>query len=178
MKKSCSFEDFLICGNPVNPKRIILFEKKWCFEKAVRCLNNFHQNLLVCSLGVPSNKCLNFIRKFEKKKAFYFGDMDPESIYTFLTFLFLKRRPSPKNKVKWTVKFGGLTLSDYKKYLKSKDNILIKLSNSEKDILEYIKDFKLQNLKRELQFLIRNNVKIEIEAINSYGFDNYLKDKV
>jgi len=172
------FEHFLVCGNITNPRKVILFEKFWYFGKVVASLGNFHQNLFICSLGMPSNKCLNFIKNFANKKIIYFGDLDPVSLYTYLMFLFLKRNPTPKNKIKLSVEFGGITISDYKKYLKNRKTILIKLSNSERILLEYIKRFKIRELEKELKFLEENNVKIEIEAINTYGFESYFKDKL
>jgi len=170
------YEDYLIYGNPANPVSIILFEKRLPFEKAVDAFKD-PTRLFICSLGVPSIKCLNYVRTLRNKKILYFGDLDPISFFTFLTFSYAKRKPAPKDKQKFNIKYAGVSLIDYKKYLSNK-NVLINISNSEKIVLSFIEKFKIPQLKHEIKFLKKTGKKIEIEALNLLNFEMYLKDKI
>jgi hypothetical protein len=156
-----NLEDYLIYGNPTTPNLVVLFEKRWVFEKAVDLFRNT-KKLFICSLGIPSNKCLNSIKKIKTKKVIYLGDLDPISFLTYLTFLHLKRKPTPKDKIKIRINFAGITLPDYKRYLSNKD-VLIKLPETEKIILDFVMKFKFNQLKQELKFIIERSLKLSLK---------------
>ncbi len=127
---------------------------------------------------MPSQSCINLFKKFDKNtKIAYFGDLDPISIYSYLTLLYLKRFPTPQDDVKFSVKYAGIKLCDYENFLKNK-NVKIKLCRIEEILLEYVKNFNLRSLKRELRFLSKNKVKIEMESLNLIDFESYLKKKI
>ena len=170
------YEDYLIYGNPANPVSIMLFEKRLLFEKVVGTFKD-PTRLFICSLGIPSTKCLNYIRTLRTKKILYFGDLDPVSFFTFLTFLYAKRKPAPKGKQEINIKYAGVSLMDYKKYLSDK-NVLIKISDLEKIVLNFIEKFKIPQLRHEIEFLKKTGKKIEIEALNLLNLEMYLKDKI
>ncbi len=169
-------EDYLVYGNPVKPDLIILFEKRCVFEKAIDIFKD-PTKLFVCSLGIPSTKCLKHIRTLRAKKILYFGDLDPISFFTFLTFLYAKRIPTPRDERRLNIKYTGVSLMDYNKYLFNK-NVLIKMSETEKLVLDFIKKFKIPQLKSEIEFLEKTGKKIEIEAIGLSRLEMYLKDKI
>ncbi len=179
LKESGEFNDYgdyLIYGNPANPVSIILFEKRLSFEKAVDTFKD-PTRLFICSLGSPSTKCLNYLKSLQTKKILYFGDLDPTSFFTFLTFLYGKRKLTLKDKQKFNIKYAGVSLADYKKYLSGK-NVLIKISDSEKKVLNFIEKFKTPQLKQELKFLKETGNKVEIEATYLFDFVKYLKNKI
>lgn len=121
--------------------------------------------------------CLYFIKTLHSKNILYFGDLDATSIFTYLTFKYLKREPKNTDKPKLHVKFAGISMEDYNKYLHDK-NCLIKISNQEQDVLGFIEDFKLLELKKELKFIKEKNAKVELEAMGLYGFEEYFKNKI
>ncbi len=170
-------QDYLVFGRMPKPKKIIVFEKYWAFERAIKILKNL-QDLFVCTLGIPSQSCINFFKKFNKDtKILYFGDLDPISIYSYLTLLYLKHFPAPKDKMKLSVKYAGIKLYDYKNFLKNK-NAEINLCKTEERLLEYIKSFNPSSLQREILFLSKNKVKIEMESLNLIDFESYFKSKI
>jgi len=127
-------------------------------------------------MGVPSVQCLSFVRKLQQK-THYIGDIDPIGIYVYLAFKHLKRRPKPTDKPKLNVSWLGLTAKDYKKYVEPKDATL-KLSNEEVIVSNYIKQFKLSELKDELKFLKTRKKKVEIESLSLVGFKQYIINKI
>ncbi len=175
--ESLPHSEYLVYGNPATPKYVILFEKEVVFEEALRTVGVPSDFILISSLGVPSEKCLRFIENMESKNIFYFGDMDTISFFIYLTLIYNNRSPSPKDKKKTNVKFCGITLHDCKKYLSNK-NVSIKLPDSELHILDFIKDFNIPELKNELEFLKEKDRKIEIDSLNLYGIEKYLKEKI
>jgi len=162
-------QSFLVHGDPT-AKIVLIFEKPWVFKHATEL---FDDQFLICTAGVPSKSCLDFIKKLGRKKFLYFGDLDPISIYIYLTLIYCKRKFSLRDKPKLTVKFCGLRFADFKKYLTKK--ALIKLDQNELAVLDFLKQFKLPNLKRELKFL-EGGFKVEMEALKNQ-IDKYLKIK-
>ncbi len=171
------YEDYLVYGNPVNPKAVIFFEKGVALEKAIMTVKNSSDFLFISGLGVPSEKCLNFIKKLKPKKFVYFGDMDSVSFFTYMAFLYCRREPTPNNKTKLRIEYGGITLYDYGKYLAGK-NAEIKISSEELAVLDFVKKFKFPQLEKELKFIEKKSVKVEMEAISLIGFEKYFRDKL
>ena len=200
--------DFLLYGNPGNPKLVAIFEKAWVFEAAIEAFRSqitsplptskLMDNLFICTRGIPSSACLKFIKTIKPKKLIYFGDLDPTSFFTFLALSHAKRNPKPKDKPKLKIKYVGVTLKDFQKYLSADEEYLIKIPEYEKVILNFVEKFKLPELKREIEFLKKKEKKVEIEGIcrcfkivrsrgNIYfkvqnrkmkNFENYLKAKL
>lgn len=147
-------QSFLVHGD-ITAKTVLIFEKVWVFEHAAEL---FDRRLLICTRGVPSESCLNFIKWLGYKNFIYFGDLDPISIYIYLTLIYCKRKFSQRDKPKLKIKFG-LKLADFRKYIKK---AAIKLNRNELALLAFLKQIK-PNLK-EIKFLERG-FKVEIEAL-------------
>jgi DNA topoisomerase VI subunit A len=168
-------DTFMVYGNQVDPKVIIIFEKRCIFEIMIPDMRHpidSARTLLISTFGVPSKKCLNFISKL-KAPTYYMGDLDPTSFYAYLTIKYLKRRVAPTDKVRFPIKFLGLTMED----IPAKPDISIKLQKYELEVLEYIKQFKTPELKKELDFLTKTSGKIEADGIYSVN-KAYLKNKI
>ena len=157
--------DFLLCGNSGNPKLVAIFEKAWVFEAAIKAVGSSHENLFICTRGIPSSACLKFLKTLKAKKRIYLGDLDPASFFTFLALSYAKRNPKPKDKPKLKIEYAGVTLKDFQKYLSADEEYLIKILEYEKVILNFVEKFKLPELKREIEFLKKREKKIEIEGI-------------
>lgn len=166
---------FYVFGNPISTK-IFLFEKFYIFYKfTIKQLLQPIKFYSICSVGFPSKSCLEYLRSFKNKQIFYFGDLDPESLYCYLTFVFGNRNFT-KSRRKFNIKFAGLTVEDYKKFL-IRENVLIKINPTEKRVLKLINKIKLKEIAEEIQFL-NKGYKVEIEAFSKVGFEKYFKLKI
>jgi len=188
-------EHYFLYGNPINPNLAVIFEKAWVFQIAVKAFGDPHKHLFVCTVGIPSLTCLKFIKTIKAKRLIYLGDLDPTSLYIFLTLSHAKRIPKPKDKPKLKIEYGGVTFEDQKHFYTGSP--LIKMDNAEKAVLDWIEKFRLPKLKQETEFLKRTGMKAEIEGIcqcwkivqgDGYiyckfqrekvkDFENYLKSK-
>ena len=153
-----------------------MFEKVSTFQRFISEYKDSGKFYSVCSVGVPSKSCLEHLRKFRDKRIFYFGDLDAESLWVYLTFVFGNRKFGKNSKIKFNVKFAGLTPNDYDKFL-SKKNVLIKIEPCEEKILEFISDIKISQLLDKIRFL-KKGYKVEIEALSLIGFDKYFESKI
>ncbi|MGC9310460.1 MAG: hypothetical protein ACP5E4_01915 [Candidatus Aenigmatarchaeota archaeon] len=163
-------EKYLIYGNPVNPRYVLVFEKESIFRLAVKEIDlNPEIALMLCSKGIPSERFLRDLKRLENKKIFYFGDLDPHSLYAYLALKYLRLKPDPRNVPKAHAKFCGITSCDHEKYGLSEVAIL--LSSGEKDILEFVEVFEAPELKKEIN-LLRAGYKFEIEGL-SHQFKYY-----
>ena len=153
--------------------KVLLFEKFWAFQSFVRGFKNAHNFYVMCSCGVPSRQCLNHLRKLKGKKILYFGDLDPTSIYTYLSFVFCKRRFKAGDRKLFDVKFAGLTFEDCKRFLSLRCRI--KLNNKEEIVLSFVKGIG-RGLKKELSFL-EKGYKVEMEALRP-KLEKYFKSKL
>ena len=111
--------EFLIYGNPVNPKIVVLFEKQAIFEKAIESVEYItkRNSLFICGYGIPSESCIKYVGSLKFKKILYFGDLDAASFYIYLVFKYCKQMPTQKDKIKLSVRYAGVTVDDYNKYL-------------------------------------------------------------
>lgn len=166
---------FYVFGNPKSNK-IFLFEKPHIFYKFIN--KQFIESMKfysICSIGLPSKSCLEHLKRFRNKQIFYFGDLDSESLWCYLTFVFGNRNLEKKSKIKFNIKFAGLTVKDYKKFI-SKENVLIKMKPIEKRILKSINEINPKELIEEIKFL-NKGYKVEMEAISKISFDKYFEFK-
>jgi DNA topoisomerase VI subunit A len=173
-----SGQSFFVFGNAVDPKATLIFEKTNSFKNAVEHFDNIEEYLFICSAGIPSDACLEMVRKLNCPRIIYFGDLDPISILNCITFVYLRRAPSHSDRPKKSIIFGGLTFTDYKKYL-GKTSDAIKMNNTEKAVLKQLERFNLPYLKEELEFLAMSGRKVEMDALSTrFGFTKYLQDKL
>ncbi|MBI4176020.1 MAG: hypothetical protein HY518_02365 [Candidatus Aenigmarchaeota archaeon] len=167
-------DGFLVYGNPENPRHVVLFEKPHVFQKAVAVFANrtaLRDNyLFMCGRGVPSGKCLDFLKRLEPVKVAYFGDMDPVSFYTYLAYAQLSRNPSPKGRPAMKVRLGGITAADYA-HMRGKT---IKMSHDELAVLDFVERFRPPQLRKEIGLLRETGWKVEMEALGA-GIEEYVK---
>jgi hypothetical protein len=155
--------NYLVFGNPLNPERVLIFEKDCAFESAILSrAKNLSGSLLICTLGNPSKKCLEFISQYKSKKIFWLADLDTTSMFNYLSIKTLKVFPKPKDNLKINIQHAGLS---HKVCLKNLDfnRVSIKLSDYEGIILDYLRKFNAPELKDEINFLEKGR-KFEIEG--------------
>lgn len=169
------YQTFYVFGNSES-KKILLFEKLNVFLQFIKTFSSSYKFYSICSIGVPSKRCLEHLKKFKNKQIFYFGDLDATSIWIYLTILFGDRKFGKNSKKKFNVKFTGLTPNDYKEFM-SKRDVKIKIKDNEKRILEFIKQIDIKVLSDKISFL-GDGYKMETEALFLVGFDKYFKSKM
>ncbi len=139
----------ILFGNFCNPRKILVIEKYWIFEKMKESID---PNMILL-VYVRDPKKLSFLQG--RKGVRYIGDLDPDSLK------FLQELRS--NKV--YAKYSGPSPSLVKKHPK----LTIKLSAREKAKLKTLTKSRDPEIKRLANFLIKTGRKMEIEALVHLG---------
>jgi hypothetical protein len=173
---------YTIYGNPRTAKMAFIFEKDSSMALFRELWNwpiNPRQALTIISSFNPSKELLEDLPKMKLRKIFYIGDLDPVSIYTYLSLKHLNINPMPSDKPKLKLEGFRLSVKDCQKNIQMK-RACIKLSDEEKIILDFVSKFNTPEIKSEIEFL-KKGIKFEIEGFincNKHGregFSKYIK---
>lgn len=142
-------------------KICVVIEKDTIFSKIVRSYTR-NDILFVCGKGYPCGNTLSLVRNLKNVTMYGLFDFDPYGLEICSKYLSIKRIG---------VCLEDLELVDRSSYIKL----------SEFDIRKIERMLVNQNINKDLNFMKKNNLKIELEGLfNSKGFnlDIFLKSKI